>query len=226
MDYHKIYTDLVGRCQQRVIDLYTETHHIIPRCLGGSDEISNLVKMTPEEHYVAHQLLVKMYPGNSKLALACRRMTKTKSRKVSNRKEFGWIRRRANLAIRDIQRGSIRSESHLAALHLGKRSNTLSEETKLKMSKAQSVRVKWTPKSTKPRPIRQLDSEGRTVNTFPSLMDASRSVNGSASNIKYAAEGKFKMAYGFKWAWLDIDQKQAHNTPMPISQDDCESCKL
>jgi hypothetical protein len=30
--------------------------------MDGSDLVSNLVYLTPEEHYVAHQLLVKMYP--------------------------------------------------------------------------------------------------------------------------------------------------------------------
>jgi hypothetical protein len=46
---------------------YFERHHILPKCMGGNNEKINLVYLTPEEHYVAHQLLVKMYPGNRKL---------------------------------------------------------------------------------------------------------------------------------------------------------------
>jgi hypothetical protein len=40
----------------------------LPKCLGGKDDVDNLVKLTPEEHFVDHQLLTKIYPNNSKLA--------------------------------------------------------------------------------------------------------------------------------------------------------------
>ena len=41
-------------------DQYCETHHIVPRSFGGSDDDSNLVNFTAKEHYVAHKLLVKI----------------------------------------------------------------------------------------------------------------------------------------------------------------------
>lgn len=41
-------------------DGYTELHHIIPRSMGGSDEASNLVRVTAKQHFVLHRLLVKM----------------------------------------------------------------------------------------------------------------------------------------------------------------------
>lgn len=36
---------------------YGENHHIIPRCCGGGDEPSNIVRVSIEEHAQAHQLL-------------------------------------------------------------------------------------------------------------------------------------------------------------------------
>ena len=36
---------------------YTHTHHIIPRHIGGTDDPSNLVELTPQEHADAHHLL-------------------------------------------------------------------------------------------------------------------------------------------------------------------------
>ena len=36
-------------------------HHIIPRHMGGSDELSNLVELTVEEHADAHRLLYEQY---------------------------------------------------------------------------------------------------------------------------------------------------------------------
>ena len=40
---------------------YVECHHIIPRCVGGSDEKENLVMLTYREHIIAHRLLAKIY---------------------------------------------------------------------------------------------------------------------------------------------------------------------
>jgi hypothetical protein len=72
---------------------YVEKHHIIPKCMGGLDELSNLVALTPEEHFVAHQLLVKMFPDNHKLMYAARMMcSKTKKHNRQN-KLYGWLRK-------------------------------------------------------------------------------------------------------------------------------------
>lgn len=45
---------------------YTEWHHIIPRSLGGTDDPTNLVKLTAKEHFICHLLLVKMTTGKHK----------------------------------------------------------------------------------------------------------------------------------------------------------------
>ena len=43
-----------------------ERHHIVPRSLGGSDEESNIVSVSPRVHYVLHLLLYKMTSGEDK----------------------------------------------------------------------------------------------------------------------------------------------------------------
>ena len=53
---------------------YSETHHILPRCMGGTDEKENLVVLTAREHFLAHYLLTKIYPENYKLVDAFRMM--------------------------------------------------------------------------------------------------------------------------------------------------------
>ena len=47
-----------------------ETHHIIMRSLGGSNDKSNLVNLTLREHYIIHELLVKIYEGTKYEATA------------------------------------------------------------------------------------------------------------------------------------------------------------
>ena len=90
MNYIKIYNALIDRARIRNLDGYCEHHHIIPRCLGGSDNAENIVKLTPEEHYVAHQVLTKIYKGHEGLLYAAMLMTVNRS----NNKLYGWLRRR------------------------------------------------------------------------------------------------------------------------------------
>ena len=61
--YNKWYTNITDRAKNRVLDSYTESHHIQPRSLGGGDEANNLVNLTAREHFVCHWLLVKMTSG-------------------------------------------------------------------------------------------------------------------------------------------------------------------
>ncbi|EFW3029272.1 HNH endonuclease [Shigella flexneri] len=87
MNYQKIYNDLISRAQTREpLSEYKETHHIIPRCMGGSDDKENLVELTGREHFIAHWLLCKIYdtPGLKKaFGLMC--LTgKNRSYKISS----------------------------------------------------------------------------------------------------------------------------------------------
>jgi hypothetical protein len=110
MDYKKHYTKLIERAKVREISSHTETHHIIPRCMGGDDSFENLVKLTPEEHYVAHQLLVKIYPHNRKLIFAMNMMCTAGSKAIRSNKKYGWVKRKVAVAIREMRTGKKDSE--------------------------------------------------------------------------------------------------------------------
>lgn len=45
-------------------------HHIVPRCMDGGDEKSNLIKLTYREHYLAHCLLALAFFSDRKLGKA------------------------------------------------------------------------------------------------------------------------------------------------------------
>ena len=92
------YGRLIERAKTRQLTGYVEKHHVVPKCIGGTDEKSNLVKLTPEEHYVAHQLLVKIYPDNDSLVYAavvnnCSRKTIYNRSKSSKYVEYFLIAR-------------------------------------------------------------------------------------------------------------------------------------
>ena len=61
--YKQWYANITERAKNRHLDSYTESHHIIPRSLGGGDEPDNLVNLTAREHFICHWLLVKMTTG-------------------------------------------------------------------------------------------------------------------------------------------------------------------
>ena len=79
--YNKWYQDITDRAKNRKLNSYTESHHIRPRSLGGTDESSNLVALTAREHFICHWLLVKITTGKDrhKMLNALRMMRAEKS---------------------------------------------------------------------------------------------------------------------------------------------------
>ena len=49
---------------------YHERHHIIPKCLGGTDDEKNLIDLYAKEHFIAHKMLADENPKNHKLVAA------------------------------------------------------------------------------------------------------------------------------------------------------------
>lgn len=74
MDYKRIYYDIIDKFKNTsgIIKTgeYFETHHIIPKCLGGTNDPTNLVNVPAREHIMLHLLLLKMYPDNAKIIFA------------------------------------------------------------------------------------------------------------------------------------------------------------
>lgn len=88
MNYERHYNLLIDRVRFREAPKFSEIHHIVPKCLGGSNRKDNLVSLTFKEHFLAHWLLCKIYPSNSKLKLAFRNMVYAGK---NNRIVSGWM---------------------------------------------------------------------------------------------------------------------------------------
>jgi len=58
--YTKWYFSIIEKANSTIKTGYSERHHIIPKSLGGTNESSNIVHLTPREHFIAHALLTKM----------------------------------------------------------------------------------------------------------------------------------------------------------------------
>ncbi len=111
MNYLKIYNSLVNRARNRFLTGYTERHHIIPRCMGGSDDPNNLVDLTPEEHFLCHILLVKLYPNYPNLIFALHSMcyNGVNTKRVS-RSLYGQLKRAFSSRMKEISSGETASQ--------------------------------------------------------------------------------------------------------------------
>lgn len=96
MKYDRHYHSLITTARLRVKpEGYCERHHVTPRCLGGGEEPENLVWLTAREHYVAHQLLVKMNPQHLGAAYAALLMTRVgKNEGRVNNRYYAWLKER------------------------------------------------------------------------------------------------------------------------------------
>lgn len=112
MDYVKHYVKLIVKAKNRVLgeNEYSETHHIIPKSIYSSKvahktinmfEVDckygkkNRIKLLPQEHYVAHMLLVKMFEGTDtncyeKMVYAAGFMNS----RINNNKKYAFARRK------------------------------------------------------------------------------------------------------------------------------------
>lgn len=114
MNYLNIYNSLIQKGQRENLDCRSiyERHHITPRCMGGSDDDSNIVNLTPEQHYTAHLLLAKIY-DIPELWFAVNMMAgngqSPSNKKTPNRcnnKSYGFVRRRLSSLLPDTMRNS------------------------------------------------------------------------------------------------------------------------
>ena len=78
MNYKKVYDQLIAKRRTTPInrkDGDCEYHHIVPKCMGGTNEPENLISLTTKEHIFAHIVLSMAYPKNKKLLYAAQFMT-------------------------------------------------------------------------------------------------------------------------------------------------------
>ena len=126
MNYGGHYARLIDRAIDRSVRGYVEVHHVLPKCMGGTDVASNLVKLTAREHYLAHLLLVRMFPCERSLVFAAHMMTVDRYGSRHGNRKYEWLRIRHSQATAAAKRGN--------AYGLGTRRT---DATKRKMSAAQ-----------------------------------------------------------------------------------------
>ena len=117
MNYSKIYRKIIDHRKNNPYNGYVERHHILPKSLGGTNSLDNLVDLTAREHFLCHLLLTKMYRVNTpeyfKMIKAFMMMLTCKSenqQRVLNSKRYEFLRTEFSEAMRLSQLGSNNSQ--------------------------------------------------------------------------------------------------------------------
>lgn len=146
MNYSRIYNSIIQHAllspRKKGKGVYYERHHIIPKCLGGTNDGSNLVLLTAREHFVCHKLLIEMHPDNWDLAYALTGFLSTKHSRIVSSRDYARIKERMSI----LNTGKTYSEEYkkkisdtLKVLYTDKRNHPhfgkhKSDETKRKLS--------------------------------------------------------------------------------------------
>ena len=144
--YTKIYYKIIENAHKRLAltNVYTEKHHIIPKSLGGSNDISNIAELTAREHFICHRLLVKMTTNDNKrkMAWAIRRMltgvNNYQERHIPLSKKYEHIRTHTNKIIKGWSH-SEETKEHLSKVLTGRK---FTKETIQKMSMSRKGKKK------------------------------------------------------------------------------------
>jgi hypothetical protein len=93
--YSQCYYNIITQAKSRSINDYTESHHILPKSLGGTNDPENLVNLTAREHYICHLLLTKFTEGIAyqKMSYALHRITNKKENYINSSRMYEIIRK-------------------------------------------------------------------------------------------------------------------------------------
>lgn len=126
-------------------DEYCERHHIIPRCLDGTNDEDNLIDLYAREHFIAHKLLAKENPNNSNLIHAWALMSR-----INNHNGIYQLTpeeyedaRKVYIAL---MKGKTLSEEHRMKIGKANKGRTVPQDARLAVAKANADRI-WTKES-------------------------------------------------------------------------------
>lgn len=183
MNYQKIYDLLIEKRRTNpIIDSYSEKHHIIPKSLGGSNKKENIIRLTAREHFIAHMLLVRIYPKGSlergKMLWALKRMrygNKQQQELKNSSRLYEYHRKEFSQVVSKMFKGRKHSTEHRKRISLSKTGKKRSDiETYRRVSLDLWQRKEYVDKQLLARVDRKL-SETHKENIGNSLRDKSRS---------------------------------------------------
>ena len=215
MEYIKIYNQIIERAQNRKLEGYKEKHHIIPRCMGGSNNKENIVELTAREHFLCHHLLCKIYPENEKLWYALFLMAINKNKKtkyIISAREYSYIKEKWNLYSKNKSKPDGFGDKIRSKERNEKIGKANSKPKPKGFGEAHSIKMKGKPKpegfkekviKNKSKSILQYDSNNNLIREWPNAVQAGKELGINKSQINAAARENttYKTAGGYIWKY-------------------------
>jgi hypothetical protein len=184
--YTRWYNSIITKAQHRLLPktVYTETHHIIPKSLGGNNTKDNLVRLTAREHYVCHVLLIKMLSEKElkrKMQFALnsfRRTSSNQQRLILNSKQYEFIRKQVSQARSEANKGNKFGVGRI-----------VSAETRAKMS-ASNKGIKKRPRTSTEKLLISQQHIGKTLSEETKQKMRKPKPLGHGDNVRKANLGK------------------------------------
>jgi hypothetical protein len=205
MNYQKIYNQIVERTKTRQLDGYKEKHHIVPKCMGGSNDKTNLVELTAREHFICHRLLCEIYPNNDKLLYALWLMAigKQKPKNLDEFKLSSRIYETIRLSFINKITGKSKPSNKGRKITWGdKISKSLKGKPKPK-GFGDKTKGKAKVKNFNNKPILQFDLENNLIKEWVSGREAYRQLGIHYGSISLCCQQKTKTAGKFIWRYKD-----------------------
>lgn len=209
---------------------YHERHHIVPKCMGGSNEDSNLIDLFAREHFEAHRLLSIENPDVYKLSRAWWMMANMNKSNHTNRRYYPISANEyeeAKIAFSNSVKGKKASEETRAKLrevHKGKAPSDyaiqraievhkgipFTEEHRQHLSESHigvplSERHKEKIKLGAVNKIKVVQInlvDGTIIREYESIAEASEITGIDRASISKCAKGERKSAGGFIWKYI------------------------
>lgn len=141
--YEKWMNSIIYRAKNRELEdgVVYEMHHIVPVCLGGTNDEENGVALTCREHALVHKLLVEIYPNCPGLVIALKALmmypSNRKGQKSFSSREIGYYREKAAKANSIIMTGKKASKEARENMSKARKGKKFSEEHKRNIGLAQ-----------------------------------------------------------------------------------------
>lgn len=228
--YRNIHDSIINYRKQNILTKenceYFENHHIIPKSLGGRRNKENMVALTAREHYVVHELLVRIYKLSGdiqayhKMLLAWNRLAHDRrTGRFVNSRLYEELRRQNSKRAKEYKPTKETIEKQRQKI-IGRK---LSEETKRKISLSE----KGVPKSLESRKNYSKASKGKLYVFNPLENKVKRidklelekylndgwlhKINPETAKKKSISEGgKNNPAYGKKWMYHPLTKERVY----------------
>lgn len=140
LNYFALYQKIIDAAKSSPCPTKGEWHHIVPRSMGGNNSPENLIKLTYKAHFIAHRILVKIFPENRSMIHAANMMASIHN----SSKSYSFLRHKISEIMKNNRRGAGRKVSDIDKLKTSERSKgnkyclgrVLSDITKMKISQS------------------------------------------------------------------------------------------